>query len=209
MSWVESFDWHTVDGSDEKGAWIVDWTVYANQKGHKSANGGEYYGAGKLDGKPLNIVDSLPDGMSYVANSAKYTLVQNPYDKHTGLHRGNEAKEVVTGRTLAADNVSRNGNTVTFSIPTTELESYAGYAKLTYKTAVKRGELDTSTNEVKFTNKASAGSGVKKFDSVAVTSPLRTTSSKSPASRLPIAIASNTPFLLTSLPLPLKWHRLP
>lgn len=167
VSWVENFDWHTVDGSDEKGAWIVDWTVYANrQKGNKGANGEfEYYGAGKLGGKPLNIVDSLPDGMSYVANSAKYTLVQSPYDKHTGLHRGGEAKEVVTGRTLAADNVSRNGNTVTFSIPTTELESYAGYAKLTYKTAVKRGELDTSTNEVKFTNKASAGSGVKKFDS--------------------------------------------
>lgn len=167
VSWVENFDWHTVGGSDEKGAWIVDWTVYANrQKGNKDANGEfEYYGAGKLGGKPLNIVDSLPDGMSYVANSAKYTLVQNPYDKHTGLHRGGEAKEVVTGRTLAADNVSRNGNTVTFSIPTTELESYAGYAKLTYKTAVKRGELDTSTNEVKFTNKASAGSGVKKFDS--------------------------------------------
>lgn len=167
VSWVENFDWHTVDGSDEKGAWIVDWTVYANrQKGNKGANGEfEYYGAGKLGGKPLNIVDSLPDGMSYVANSAKYTLVQNPYDKHTGLHRGGEVKEVVTGRTLAADNVSRNGNTVTFSIPTTELESYAGYAKLAYKTAVKRGELDTSTNEVKFTNKASAGSGVKKFDS--------------------------------------------
>lgn len=167
VSWVENFDWHTVDGSDEKGAWIVDWTVYANrQKGNKGANGEfEYYGAGKLGGKPLNIVDSLPDGMSYVANSAKYTLVQNPYDKHTGLHRGGEAKEVVTGRTLAADNVSRNGNTVTFSIPTTELESYAGYAKLTYKTAVKRGELDTSTNEVKFANKASAESGSKKFES--------------------------------------------
>ena len=167
VSWVENFDWHTVDGSDEKGAWIVDWTVYANrQKGNKGANGEfEYYGAGKLGGKPLNIVDSLPNGMSYVANSAKYTLVQNPYDKHTGLHRGGEAKEVVTGRTLAADNVSRNGNTVTFSIPTTELESYAGYAKLTYKTAVKRGELDTSTNEVKFTNKASAESGSKKFES--------------------------------------------
>lgn len=167
VSWVENFDWHTVDGSDEKGAWIVDWTVYANrQKSNKGANGEfEYYGAGKLGGKPLNIVDSLPDGMSYVANSAKYTLVQNPYDKHTGLHRGGEAKEVVTGRTLAADNVSRNGNTVTFSIPTTELESYAGCAKLTYKTAVKRGKLDTSTNEVKFTNKASAESGSKKFES--------------------------------------------
>lgn len=167
MSWVENLDWHTVDGSDEKGAWIVDWTVYANrQKGNKGANGEfEYFGAGKLGGKPLNIVDSLPDGMSYVANSAKYTLVQNPYDLHKGLGRGDEAKEVVTGQTLAAGNVKNDGNTVTFSIPTTELGEYAGYAKLTYRTAVKRGELDTSKNEVKFTNSASAGSGEKKFDS--------------------------------------------
>lgn len=52
VSWVENFDWHTVDGSDEKGAWIVDWTVYANrQKGNKGANGEfEYFGAGKLGG---------------------------------------------------------------------------------------------------------------------------------------------------------------
>lgn len=166
VSWVENFDWHTVDGSDEKGAWIVDWTVYANrQKGNKGANGEfEYFGAGKLGGKPLNIVDTLPNGMSYVANSAKFTLVQNPYDQHTGLGRGGEAEEVVKSQTLAAGNVSSRGNTVTFSIPTTELGDYAGYAKLTYQTAVKRSELDVSKNEVKFTNSASAESGDKKFD---------------------------------------------
>lgn len=166
MSWVENFDWHTVDGSDEKGAWIVDWTVYANrQKGNKGANGEfEYFGAGKLGGKPLNIVDSLPDGMSYVANSAKFTLVQNPYEEHTGLGRGSEAKTVVDNQQLATDNVSSAGNTVTFSIPTTGLGDYAGYAKITYKTAVKRSELDVSKNEVKFTNSASAESGDKKFD---------------------------------------------
>lgn len=166
VSWVENFDWHTVDGSDEKGAWVIDWTVYANrQKGNKGANGEfEYYGAGKLGGKPLNIVDSLPDGMSYVANSAKYTLVQNPYEEHTGLGRGGEAKTVVDNQQLATDNVSSTGNTVTFSIPTTGLGDYAGYAKLTYKTAVKRSELDVSKNEVKFTNSASAESGDKKFD---------------------------------------------
>ena len=166
MFWVENFDWHTVDGSDEKGAWIVDWTVYANrQKGNKGANGEfEYFGAGKLGGKPLNIVDSLPDGMSYVANSAKYTLVQNPYEEHTGLGRGSEAKTVVDNQQLVTDNVSSAGNTVTFSIPTTGLGDYAGYAKLTYKTAVKRSELDVSKNEVKFTNSASAESGDKKFD---------------------------------------------
>lgn len=162
VTWNEKFDWSDVDDSDEKGAWIVEWTVYANRQ---KSEVGEYYGAGKLDSKPLNIVDTLPNGMSYVANSAKFTLVQNPYDLHKGLGRGGEAKEVVTGQTLAAGNVKNDGNTVTFSIPTTELGEYAGYAKLTYQTAVKRGELDTSTNEVKFTNTASAESGSKKFES--------------------------------------------
>lgn len=167
VSWDEDFDWSAVDDSDEKGAWVVDWTVYANrQKGNKGANGEfEYYGAGKLNSAPLNIVDTLPDGMSYVAGSAKYTLIQNPYDQHTGYGHGDEAREVVTGQALAAGNVSSSGNTVTFSIPTTDLGDYAGYAKLTYQTAVKRSELDTSTNEVKFTNSASAESGGKKFES--------------------------------------------
>ena len=167
VSWDGDFDWSAVDGSAEKGAWVVDWTVYANrQKGNKDANGEfEYYGAGKLGGAPLNIIDTLPDGMSYVASSAKYTLVQNPYDQHTGLGRGSEATTIVSDQPLAADNVNSAGNTVTFSIPTTALGSYAGYAKLTYKTAVKRGELDASTNEATFTNSASAESGNKKFDS--------------------------------------------
>lgn len=167
VSWNESFDWSSVDGSDEKGAWLVDWTVYANrQKGSKGLNGEyEYYGAGKLNCSPLNIVDTLPSGMSYVSGSAKYTLVQNPYDQHAGYNRGNEAETVVSDRELAGGNVKSDGNTVTFSIPTTELGEYAGYAKLTYQTAVKRGELDTSTNEAKFTNKASAGSGSKEFGS--------------------------------------------
>lgn len=162
VTWNEKFDWSDVDDSDEKGAWIVEWTVYANRQ---KSEVGEYYGAGKLDSKPLNVVDTLPNGMSYVANSAKFTLVQNPYDLHKGLGRGGEAKEVVTGQTLAAGNVKNDSNTVTFSIPTTELGDYAGYVKLTYQTAVKRSELGTSTNEVKFTNSASGESGDKKFDS--------------------------------------------
>lgn len=167
VTWDGDFDWRAVDGTDEKGAWVVDWTVYANrQKGNKGTNGEfEYYGAGKLNGAPLNIVDTLPDGMSYVSGSAKYTLVQNPYDQHTGLGRGSVAKTLVTDQSLAAGNVSGAGNTVTFSIPTTALGNFAGYAKLTYKTAVKRSELDVSKNEVKFTNSASAESGSKKFES--------------------------------------------
>ena len=162
VSWDDGFDWSVVDGSSEKGAWVVDWTVYANCQ--KSA-AGDYYGAGKLGSAPLNIIDTLPNGMSYVAGSARYTLVQNPYDLHTGLGGGSEAKTVVSDRQLAASGVSNDNNTVTFSIPTAELGSYAGYAKLTYKTAAKRSELNTSTNEAKFTNSASAESGDKKFDS--------------------------------------------
>lgn len=163
VSWDGGFDWSVVDGSAEKGAWIVDWTVYANRQ--KGAADGEYYGAGKLNGAPLNIIDTLPNGMSYVAGSAKYTLVQNPYDQHTAYGSGDKDKTVVSNQQLAADNVSSNGNTVTFSIPTTAIGNYAGYAKLTYRTAVKRSELNTSTNEAKFTNTASAESGNKKFDS--------------------------------------------
>ena len=160
--WDEDFDWSAVDGSNEKGAWVVDWTVYANRQ---KSPAGEYYGAGKLNSALLNIVDTLPDGMSYVAGSAKFTLVQNPYDQHTGFGRGGESKTVVSNQQLAADNVSGNGNKVAFSIPTTALGNYAGYAKLTYKTAVKRGALDVSKNETTFTNSASAESGSKRFDS--------------------------------------------
>lgn len=32
VSWDEDFDWSAVDGSSEKGAWVVDWTVYANRQ---------------------------------------------------------------------------------------------------------------------------------------------------------------------------------
>lgn len=94
MSWDEDFDWSAVDGSSEKGAWVVGWTVYANRQ--KSA-AGDYYGAGKLGSAPLNIIDTLPDGMSYVEDSARYALVQNPYVLHTGYGHGkDEAKTVVT-----------------------------------------------------------------------------------------------------------------
>lgn len=162
VSWDENFDWNAIDGSGEKGAWIVDWTVYANRA---KTPGGEYYGAGRLNGQPLNVLDTLPSGMSYVPNSAAYSMIQNPYDQKTYNGTAQREKTVVDNQPLASDNVNTAGNTVTFSIPTTALGDYAGYAKLTYKTAVKRAELNASTNEAKFTNSASAESGNKKFDS--------------------------------------------
>ena len=168
--WDESFDWGKVDDSKEKGAWVISWTVYANRA---STVGGDYYGATKLNGNPLNIVDALPAGMSYVPGSAKYLLHQNPHmppvannygrgDGVTTLPQGYTNGKDLTGDQVKSDTSS---NTVTFSIPTTDLGEYAGYAKLTYQTAVKRGKLDTSTNKTKFTNSASAESGNKKFDS--------------------------------------------
>lgn len=160
VSWREDFDWSKIDGSSEKGAWIVEWTVYANRA---KTPGGEPYGAGKLNNQPLNVVDTLPSGMSYVPGSAKYSLFQNPYDQKAG--NGTAQREKTVADSLPPANVSDDKGTVTFSIPTTALGNYAGYAKLTYQTAVKRGELDTSKNEVKFTNSASAESGSKTFDS--------------------------------------------
>ena len=160
VSWKRDFDWSKIDGSKEKGAWIVDWTVYANRGKTPS---GECYGAGKLDNQPLNVVDTLPSGMSYVQGSAKYSLIQNPYDQKA--YNGTAQREKTVADSLPLANVSDDKGTVTFSIPTTALGNYAGYAKLTYQTAVKRGELDTSKNEVKFINSASAESGSKTFDS--------------------------------------------
>lgn len=160
VSWKGDFDWSKIDGSKEKGAWIVDWTVYANRGKTPS---GECYGAGKLDNQPLNVVDTLPSGMSYVQGSAKYSLIQNPYDQKA--YNGTAQREETVADSLPLANVSDDKGTVTFSIPTTALGNYAGYAKLTYQTAVKRGELDTSKNEVKFINSASAESGSKTFDS--------------------------------------------
>lgn len=155
-TWDGKFDWSQVEpGSTEKGAWIATWTVCANR--YKTP-ADEFYGAGKLDGQPITIKDTLPaDGtMSFVPGSATYTLYANPYD---------ERKEA--GREVANQSVEGNvsGNEVTFSIPTTALGKYAGYAKLTYKTAIKRSVLNTSTNSTTLINSASAESGSKTFGS--------------------------------------------
>lgn len=156
-TWDGKFDWSQVEpGSTEKGAWIAAWTVYANR--YKTP-AGECYGAGKLDGQPITIKDTLPaDGtMSFVPGSATYTLYANPYDERKEAER-----EVATNLDVEG---SVSGNEVTFSIPTTALGKYAGYAKLTYKTAIKRSVLNTSTNSTTLKNSASAESGSKTFDS--------------------------------------------
>ena len=155
-TWDGTFDWSQVEpGSTEKGAWIATWTVYANR--YKTP-AGQHYGAGKLGGQPITIKDTLPaDGtMSFVPGSATYTLYANPYDERR------EAEREVANRSVEG---SVSGNEVTFSIPTTELKNYAGFAKLTYKTAIKRSVLNTSTNSTTLKNLASAESGSKTFGS--------------------------------------------
>lgn len=154
-TWDGNFEWSKAEpGSTEKGAWIATWTVYANR--YKTpAN--EFYGAGKLGGQPITIKDTLPaDGtMSFVPGSATYTLYANPYNERKEAER-----EVATNLDVEG---GVSGNEDTFSIPTTALGEYAGYVKLTFKTAIKHRALNISTNSATLKNSASAESGDKEF----------------------------------------------
>ena len=155
--WDETFDWNPVDGSNDKGAWIVDWTVYVNRA---KTPAGEYYGAGKLNGGEVVVKDELPEGMSYFPGTAKYSLYSNPYG--TAVHGWeHEREKTEASDVLLTPAVDRQ--TVTFSIPTEKLGNNTGYAKLTYSTAVKRSVVDTSVNLGELTNSASAISGDKEF----------------------------------------------
>ena len=157
--WDETFDWKSVDGSNDKGAWIVDWTVYANRA---KTPAGEYYGAGRLNGKDVVVKDELPDGMSYIPGSAKYSLYSNPYRTAVPGHEWeHEREKTEASGVLLTPAVDRRA--VTFSIPTEKLGNNTGYVKLTYATAVKRSVVDTSKNLGELTNSASASSDNKEF----------------------------------------------
>lgn len=157
--WVEAFDWKSVDGSNDKGAWIVDWTVYANRA---KTPAGEYYGAGRLNGKDVVVKDELPKGMSYIPGSAKYSLYSNPYGAAVPGHEWEHEREKTEALgVLLTPAVDRQE--VTFSIPTEKLGNNTGYVKLTYATAVKRSVVDTSKNLGELTNSASASSDNKEF----------------------------------------------
>lgn len=158
--WDETFDWGPVDGSNDKGAWIVNWTVYANRA---KTLAGEYYGAGKLNGNDVVVKDKLPEGMSYIPGTAKYSLYSNPYRTAVPGHEWEHEREKTEAPdVLLTPAVDRQ--TVTFSIPTEKLGNNTGYAKLTYSTAVKRSVVDTSKNLGELTNSASASSGDKEFN---------------------------------------------
>lgn len=157
--WDEAFDWKPVDGSNDKGAWIVDWTVYANRV---KTSAGDCYGAGKLNGKDVVVKDELPDGMSYIPGSAKYSLYSNSYGTAVpGREWEHEREKTEASGVLLTPAVDRRE--VTFSIPTEKLGNNTGYVKLTYATAVKRSVVDTSKNLGELTNSASASSDNKDF----------------------------------------------
>ncbi len=157
--WVEAFDWKSLDGSNDKGAWIVDWTVYANRV---KTPADESYGAGKLNGKDVVVKDELPDGMSYIPGSAKYSLYSNPYGTAVPGHEWeHEREKTEASGVLLTPTVDRQE--VTFSIPTEKLGNNTGYVKLTYATAVKRSVVDTSKNLGELTSSASASSDNKEF----------------------------------------------
>lgn len=157
--WDETFDWGPVDSSNDKGAWIVDWTVYANRA---KTPAGEYYGAGKLNGNDVVVKDELPEGMSYIPGTAKYSLYSNPYETAVPGRGWEHEREKTVDLGVLLDPVI-DSRAVTFSIPTDKLGNNTGYAKLTYSTAVKRSVVDTSKNLGELTNSASASSGDKEF----------------------------------------------
>lgn len=157
--WDETFDWKSVDGSNDKGAWIVDWTVYANRV---KTPADESYGAGELNGKDVLVKDELPEGMSYIPGSAKYSLYSNPYRTAVPGHEWEHEREKTVDLGVLLDPVI-DSRAVTFSIPTEKLGNNTGYAKLTYSTAVKRSVVDTSKNLGELTNSASASSDGKEF----------------------------------------------
>ncbi|WP_193316224.1 Spy0128 family protein [Bifidobacterium cebidarum] len=150
MKWVKDFDWSQIDPADTtKGAWVADWQVDVNK-----GDGG----IGKIDtlGKPIVVTDTLPQGMSYVPSSGKYTV-------KAGSKPGSQAGKL--------DDVMSSANSqLTFTIPTDGVKQQDGsdkaYAKLTYQTAAKG-----TGQEVSFTNKAAADSGSTHFgeDSSTVT----------------------------------------
>ena len=157
--WDEAFDWKSVDDSNDKGAWIVDWTLYVNRA---KTSAGESYGAGKLNGKDVVVKDKLPNGMSYIPGSAKYSLYSNPYGTAVpGREWEHEREKTEASDVLLTPAVDRRE--VTFSIPTEKLGNNTGYVKLTYATAVKRSVVDTSKNLGELTNSASASSDNKEF----------------------------------------------
>ncbi|MDO4854495.1 MAG: FctA domain-containing protein [Coriobacteriia bacterium] len=143
-SWDAEYDW----GDGTKGAWITDWTVYANRTSKDD-------GSAVIDlaAKDVTVTDTLPADSTVVSGSAKYKLM----DK--GGYNGSDES--------AIDPTIADGVT-TFVVPTKDAKYTWGASMgtqvsviLTYQTATK-GSLDS---EGSITNTAQAESGSYEFPS--------------------------------------------
>lgn len=147
MVWNKDFDWSQIDANDTtKGAWIATWNVTVNE------NDDQNDGAGKeeLNGKPIVVIDTLPEGMSYVPGGT-YTVQAGYNPLATNTSNG-----AIKGK--LDDVLENNAGKLTFTIPTEGVVQRDGsdkaFAKLTYQTAAKG-----TGQEVNFTNTAMADSG--------------------------------------------------
>lgn len=143
MTWDKNFKWSDVDPTDTTvGAWVAAWKVKANID---QSN----IGHGKVDvkGQPITVTDTLPEGMSYVPGSARYSARWWPYAVPV-----TEITPTITGGTL------------NFSIDTKRLTRADGtcfaYAEVTYNTVAK-----STGKDVVFSNHAEVGSGSTNFGS--------------------------------------------
>ena len=149
LVWDADFDWSKVDPSDTStGAWVANWTVTANYEHAAETNWGQY-GKVDLDGEPIEIEDTLPQGMSFVPGSAEFEL----YNDWTAALSGKIDAKVADGK-------------LNVTIPTTVSGKDNGHpywTKVTYRTASKAAPVDMGsqdgTQQVAFTNSVTAKAG--------------------------------------------------
>ena len=145
LTWDPSFDWSTVDGTTDKGAWVANWTVLVNA--YKKEN--NWAGLLDLGGQPVNVSDVLPSNMVYVSGSSQASLKTRPWE--------------TVGAAQIIEPTNQDG-TLSWSIPTAAAGGSVNpvYVELTYKTAAKASAVSTE-GKAQFTNAAQASSGKTTF----------------------------------------------
>ncbi|MDO4848657.1 MAG: FctA domain-containing protein [Coriobacteriia bacterium] len=142
-SWDVNYDW----GDGTTGAWVTSWKVVANTNGEWDK------GVTDLGNAGITIKDTLPSGMTYVKDSAKYYL-------YGGLNGYNNS-----GYYTQSPTVTEESGVVSFAIPTSGVATdghWVGRVEMTYQTAVKASDVPAGQSVV-YTNTASAESGDTKF----------------------------------------------
>ena len=153
LTWDANFDWGKVDGSSDKGAWVATWSLDINENNIGWDNAGNV----DLKGKPVNVTDTLSQGMRYVPGSVTATVSAGNYPGPQKLTE--KQGEVIVDTSTA--------NTLKLTIPTASVTQQAdgscrARVQVTYKTAAKASAVGAG-EEGSFTNKAQAGSGSVDF----------------------------------------------